>query len=264
MNSWLAVEILVEDQNGNFPPWSTGWQQLLGAVVALVLTMFVLLWLYHSMQTPRLFLTRKPPAGRPGVTWESVLRYVVLTPILIFIWYAVLLFILTVATNSRTAEAIAVLAAAVVGAARVLSHVSPEGSHELGKTVPLAVLSVIILGGGGPSVQGWGSTVQELVSNGNRLDTYYFALVALDVVVTAIWFMAIRWHWEGQQADSQRTRWRLSLAPTRRRIRQALDFGKPAAGHLYRIAAAGADRDASEPIERGGADEPARQEVRSS
>lgn len=261
MNSWLAVEILVEEQDDGFPAWSTGWEQLLGAVIALVLTMFVLMWLYRSMQTPRLFLIREPPTGRPGVTWESVLRYVVLTPILIFIWYAVILFILTVATNSRTAEAIAVLAAAVVGAARVLSHVSPEGSHELGKTVPLAVLSVIILGGGGPSAQGWGSTVQELVSNGNRLDTYYFALVALDVVVTTIWYLAIRWRWEGQQADSQRTRWRLSFAPTRKRIRQALDFGKPAAGQLFRIAAVGKHRDSVEPIELGGADEPARQEV---
>ena len=70
-----------------------------------------------------------PPTAR----WQAIVRYVVLTPIMVFFWLWAMLFILTVAADNRSAQALALSAAVVVGAARVLAHISPEGSTSLGR-----------------------------------------------------------------------------------------------------------------------------------
>jgi len=241
----MAVDIVITENSNNAPPlqqWQAGWFLLLVAIAGLVLMMLLLVWLYHTMQNPRLYLVKTDPAGRPGVTWKAAVRYLLVTAVMIVIWYFIILMILSVATGSRTPQAIGVLAAAVIGAARVLAHMSPEGSHELGKTIPLAVLSVIIIGGGGPSPEGWGHTVLELIDNGSTLDTYYLLLVILDVVVTIIWFLMVRRRWDKAHSVTRVAARPRPLGPFGRAMRKSLDFGKPTPATTYRVTAkAGGD-----------------------
>ncbi|MEI8083364.1 MAG: hypothetical protein WCI74_16120 [Actinomycetes bacterium] len=241
----MAVSVVIDENSNNSPAlqqWQSSWFLLFIVIIGLVLMMLILVWLYHTMQNPRLYLIKTDPTGRPSVTWTAVVRYLLVTAVMIVIWYFVILMILSVATGSRTPQAIGVLAAAVIGAARVLAHMSPEGSHELGKTIPLAVLSVIIIGGGGPSPQGWGHTVLELIDNGSTLDSYYLMLLLLDVVVTIIWFFVVRWRWDRAHSVAQAAARPRPAGPLRRAVRKARDFGKPAPTLTYRVTArAGGD-----------------------
>ena len=88
--------------------------------------------------------------------WPAVVRYLVLTPITLFLWLWSILLILTVAADDRSADELALAAAVVVGERHECSHISPEAAHELGKTVPLAVVTLIILGGGN-GAETWGN-----------------------------------------------------------------------------------------------------------
>lgn len=199
---------------------------MLSAVLALVVATALLLWVYRSMQHPRLYLVSDPANGQPGTTWQALVRYLVLTPIMVGFWFTVILMILTIAAGSRSGGALALAAAAVVGAARVLAHISPEGSHELGKTIPLAVLSLILIGGSNPSLEHWSDVLNEIGANSGALDTYYWTLLALDVLVTGLWFVRQRSRWAGHQPGSSRARWRLDLRPVTKALRSVRDFGK--------------------------------------
>lgn len=228
MTQWLAVIIdfdAASSEPGTFDQWSADWAVVVFSVLGLVLAMLILMWVYTSMQHPRLYLTADAD-GRPGTTVKSAVRYLVLTPIMVGVWYFVIALILSVATTSRTPEQIAVLSAAVIGAARVLAHITADGSHELGKTLPLAVLSIILIGGSQPTPDEWMNTMIDLANNVDQIDTYYYILVALDFVMTALWFAEKRWHWLGLQKGSNRSKIRAAALPFTNFLRNIRDFGK--------------------------------------
>lgn len=185
----------------------------------------MIVWVYRSMQHPRLYLSPNARTGEPQASWQSLVRYVVLIPIVLAVWLFVIILIMTIAANDRTAEQIALGAAAVVGAARILAHTSPEGSHELGKTIPLAVLSIIILGGT-PDVNSWEGIINDIGTNGEALDASYFTLLLLDLAMTGLWYWRVRARWREERPTSAFTRLTKSMKPGLDVFRGVRDFGK--------------------------------------
>ncbi len=210
--------------------WTASWPDLFLGVVGLMILMGIILWAYRSMQHPRLYLALDPKNGAPTARWQAIVRYVVLTPIMVFFWLWAMLFILTVAADNRSAQALALSAAVVVGAARVLAHISPEGSHELGKTIPLAVLTIILLGGGilngDAGTNRWAELLEGINENVDVVNTYYYLLVLLDFVVTALWFLRERAQWRSELPNSNRRRFTAKFAPFFAFWRSVRDFGK--------------------------------------
>ena len=206
--------------------WSSNWVDVYFGVIGLIVVMGVIMWVYRSMQRSRLYLTLDPQTAEPSVRWPAVVRYLILTPITLFLWLWSILLILTVAADDRSADELALAAAVVVGAARVLAHISPEAAHELGKTVPLAVVTLIILGGGN-GAETWGELLVQIDANVGVVNTYYWALLALDVIVTALWFWQQRESWRSKLPGSTRRRWTAKFSPWASRLRRMRDFGKP-------------------------------------
>ena len=210
--------------------WTADWPDLLFGVIGLMILMGIILWAYRSMQHPRLYLAISPKDGAPTARWQAIVRYLVLTPIMVFLWLWAILIILTIAADNRSAQALALAAAVVVGAARVLAHISPEASHELGKTIPLAVLTIILLGGGvlnGDSgVNRWGELLAGIDENIDVVNTYYLFLVVLDVVITGLWVLRERVNWRSELPGSNRRRFTAKLVPLTNAWRSVRDFGK--------------------------------------
>lgn len=205
--------------------WTASWSPVIWSAVGLALMTVLILWVYRSMQKPRLYLTEAVPGGQPFATWQSFLRYIILIPIMLAIWMGALMLILTIAAEGRTAEEIALASAAVIGAVRILAHITPEGSHELGKTVPLAVLSIILLGASAdPS--SWDQRLNDLDRNADVLDYQYVTLLVLDVVVTALWYWRMRAKWREERPTSWYERLVRWLQPGLDVLRAVRDFGK--------------------------------------
>lgn len=183
------------------PPelFTSDWLTVVGFSVGLALVTGLLVWIYRTMQVPRLFIGHHPDTGRPTLSWKAVVRYVVMTPIMVTWWYMVIVIILSLAAPTRTAEQVAVGAAAVVGAARLLAHIMPEASHELGKTIPLAVITIILISGIGQSLESWGATLEDFDYNTGLLNTYFYALIALDFLITGWWLWRQYSRWNAQQ-----------------------------------------------------------------
>lgn len=206
--------------------WSASWADVVAGSIMLAIGMGVVMWVYRSMQKPRLYLRYRDADLRPIVTWQALARYIVTTAVALIVWLFVILFILTVAANNRTAEEIAIAAAVVIGASRLLAHISPEGSHELGKTIPLAVLSIILLGS---SLDGqtWAELVEDLGANAGIIDSYYWALLIFDVLLTTWWTLRQFAKWDTNQVGTWRHRIRSRYRQAIKPFQWIRDFGKP-------------------------------------
>lgn len=158
-----------------------------------------LLWLvYRTLQQPRLPVNRSTDRA-PSANWAGVLRYLVTTPFMVLFWLFVFLFLLSTASDSRNGEEIIIASTAVIGGARLLAHVKEELAHELAKTVPIAILGFIIIGTGFTDLTRTDGLVAEIEGQLPLLDTYWLGLVVFDIVITAAWFVVIRWRWLRQQ-----------------------------------------------------------------
>ncbi len=215
--------------------WTSGWAQLLTGIIALSLLMALLIWVYHSMQRPRLYLgvSTGPQLGEPHASSESIIRYAVTTPVALLVWLIALITILTIATSERTGEEIALAAAVVIGATRLLAHLSPVAAHEISKTIPLVVVTIILIGGAG-GAENFVRNVEEIVANADSVDAYYFLLLAFDVLVTTLWALRVRSRWRANLPDSRRREMRTALAPLRDSIRSIRQFGRPEVPYDWR------------------------------
>ena len=134
----------------------------------------VLLWMvYRTMQRPRLPRRphRRPRAGDhvaggallPG---DDPIHGGVLVP------GDPLL--LSAAADERTPSEVLVAGTAVIGGARLLAHLKEEIAHELAKTVPIAILGFIIIGGGFAGADASRGSGADLPVD--RFDTYWWGL----------------------------------------------------------------------------------------
>lgn len=171
-----------------------GAEDIIGIAALLVIAMLAAVTSYRGMQRPRLVLTETDP-GVFRAARADVVRYLVAIPFLLIGWNFVLIIVLIIAANDLTGDRIVVVAAAIVLAARVFAHLSPERSHELAKTVPLTLVTLVLISGG----------IRDATSLENIADEFartsytpqaLLLLLAAELVVTALWYwVGVRWWW---------------------------------------------------------------------
>lgn len=178
-------------------------------IVALGMALIAgVLWvLYRTLDAPRLPVNQ-PPHRAPFATWPGVVRYAVTTPFMVTFWFGAVVILISLGTDTRDGAGVALASAAVVGGARIVAHVSRDLANEIAKTVPIAILTLIVVGGG--------ATDATLDTIGASLDAgvllrYWSALIVLDVVMTTLWFVAQRRRWHGRAA-SPAGRWSAVVA----------------------------------------------------
>lgn len=210
------------------PEWAVTLWGLLLLIVGLALLVGLLMWIYRTLQRPRLYVSYREGTQEPYFAWQSVVRYLLLTPIALGVWYyAILIIIGAAAADNREPEQIALAAAVVVGAVRLLAHISTEASHELGKTIPLTAVTLILVGGTA-SGEGLERLSGALDVHADNLDWLYSVLLVLDFVVTALWAWRQHSRWVAHQPGTNRNRILLRLKAMNAKWKHVRDFGKPA------------------------------------
>ncbi len=74
-----------------------------------------------------------------------ILEFIILLPIFIFFWFAVLAILLIFLTKSQSVETILLVAMAVVGTVRLTSYYNGDLSKDLAKMLPFALLGVLLI-----------------------------------------------------------------------------------------------------------------------
>lgn len=189
-------------------------------LLALGMALFAtILWMvYRTMQHPRLPLIRSETAA-PRANWAGVLRYLLTTPIMVTFWLTALFLLLSAAAIERTAEEVVVSAVAIVGGARLLAHINESIAHELAKTVPIAILGFLLIGGGFAGIEQFEGIMDSAPAD--LMDSYWLGLIVFDLILTALWFVVarLRWHRAQRRAAEDKPRlgpWGRLLARLRR------------------------------------------------
>ncbi|MDP3971740.1 MAG: hypothetical protein Q8P61_02360 [Candidatus Nanopelagicales bacterium] len=207
--------------------WELGADVVLFAIFFLALLAVLLVLVYRTMQRPRLYPTLRGPELKPVLTWQAVVRYLVTTPFMVAFWFIAILLVLNWATKDRSPEDMALVAVAVVGAARLLAHIDEEMSRELGKNIPLVVLGIVLIGRDTATVEQFLASIDEFAENADDIDQFWTVLVAFDVLVTATWYAFKFGNWRARTSLPFMARLARVVDPIVRPIRAVINFGKP-------------------------------------
>ncbi len=219
----MSVGIDPAEQNS----WSLPAADLILIIIATAVAVLILRAIYRGMQRPRLNLTMHEDAP-PTVSANAIARYAVTPLVLIPLWFMAILSILVLAAGRsygvRPGNELVIATGAVVGGSRLLAYVNREGAHELAKSVPLTLLSLIIISGQVVTAEGAAKLFVQLVLNIDSLLAYMILLGLLDIALTTGWFLWVRWRWNAPDNDTGSGLWH------RLRATLALGWGSRASG----------------------------------
>ncbi len=161
------------------------WAVLIGAAAVVAYAV------YRSMDRPLLALT-PTPAG-PRAIRRSVITYVIVTPLLVGLWWFFFTTVLLLSDNTFNATQLLLLPIALIIAVRTLVFIAPGPAHELAKVLPIALIAVVILGGGVRPIEDYDRVFDELEPVGISGPSIML-LFLYDYGLTALWYWGwIRW-----------------------------------------------------------------------
>ncbi len=169
-----------------------GMWDIAGLALLIILAMVASVALYRGMQRPRLRLTHDSERGwvaRP----RDIVQYVVAIPFLVTGWVLWLTVILLIAVNDLDGSRMLEVACAVVLATRVLAHLSHEHANQLAKSVPLTLVTLVLISG---SLRDPGAiaTALDQLTKTSLTRPAMVLIVGADLIITLIWYwVGVRW-----------------------------------------------------------------------
>jgi Na+/H+ antiporter NhaD/arsenite permease-like protein len=189
----------VVDETGRLTLAEVGATEILEWLIILVVATSIAYVIYRAMERPRLRVVETPQGQR--ATLRDTVQYSLSIPILVLLWIAFFTVILSIADNGLDAFNLAVLPAAIVMATRLLAHVNPKIAHELGKAVPLTLITLILIAGGVREENALLDIIDELAEMGMSGPALVLVFV-FDYVITALWYwIYVRW-WKPRSVKS--------------------------------------------------------------
>jgi hypothetical protein len=161
-------------------------ENLLALVVIIALGFLIAVAFYESLSERDVVLARAMRVVRRLTVrpWIHVLAYVacvlVVIPLLIVVWVIVLELAFFLVGSVGSIKDAGLIAAAIVGAARVLAYIRQRTSHELAKAVPLS-LAVFIITGGSLNLEQKAATLAANPRAGTVTIEMLLVLVAIEV-----------------------------------------------------------------------------------
>ena len=108
----------------------------------------IFVWaLYKSLSKRDLFqLKIKDKKKQWQVRIIYILKYLILFPIMTFMWFAAMAIILFFLSKSQGTQNILLISMALIAATRITSYYKEELSQDMAKILPLAVLGIFVVG----------------------------------------------------------------------------------------------------------------------
>ncbi len=140
----------------------------------------------------RLNLSKYNTSSSPGLkkflaALFYLIEYIIILPILVFFWFAVLAFMLLLLSESQPISQIFLISAAVVGAIRITSYFREDLSRDLAKMFPFTVLAIFLLS---PDFLEFSSVVGKLAEVPlflRHIFFYLFFVVCFEIFIRAVY-----------------------------------------------------------------------------
>jgi len=127
----------------------------------------------------KLNLSQYNTSTNPGLkkfieTVLFLIEYVIILPVFVFFWFAVLSFLLLLLSKEQSINQILLVSAAIVGAIRITSYFKEELSRDLAKMFPFTALAIFLLS---PNFLEFTSVVVKLAEIPSFLSHIFYYLI---------------------------------------------------------------------------------------
>lgn len=112
-----------------------------------------------------------------------IIEYIIVIPVLVLFWFAVLGFFILLLSESQTVANVSLVAAAIVGAVRFTSYISEDLSKDIAKLFPFTILVIFIISPGFFSVSSLVSKILEVPLFLKNIFIYLTIVAVLEIVI---------------------------------------------------------------------------------
>lgn len=132
-----------------------------------------------------------------------LVEYIIVMPLLIVLWFAGLSIVLLVIAKERPTHEILLIAAAIIGAVRILAYFHGEISKDLAKLFPFITLSVFLLSPGELNYEQMLSKVYEIPALFNNILSFVLVVLLIEVVLRLFYSIFLFWASEGGEEEAR-------------------------------------------------------------
>ncbi len=112
-----------------------------------------------------------------------IVEYIIVIPILVLFWFAVLGFFILLLSENQTVANISLVTAAIVGVVRFTSYISEDLSKDVAKLFPFTILVIFIISPGFFSVSNLIFKLSEVPLFFKNILIYLAIVAALEIVI---------------------------------------------------------------------------------
>lgn len=112
-----------------------------------------------------------------------VIEYIVLFPVFVFFWFAILTILLSFLAKEQTVQNILLVSIAVVGAVRITAYYNEDLSRDLAKMLPFALLAIFLVNISYFSFAGSIEVIKQIPSVLSLLLYYLFFVIILEFIL---------------------------------------------------------------------------------
>lgn len=161
-------------------------------LVLLVVLYAITIWKFYRFISKKnifeLNLNKYNTSGHPVTTkllatGFYVLEYIIILPVLIFIWFAVFTLFLVFMTENLEVSTLLLISATVVAAIRMTAYYKEDLSKDLAKLLPFTLLSISILNPNFFNVERILSNASEIQGLFSKIFTYLLFIIILEMVL---------------------------------------------------------------------------------
>lgn len=167
-------------------------------IVILVVIYAIFIWkFYQSISTKNLLelnLNQYNKAEHP--LFAKILavifyiaEYIVIFPILIFIWFSIFTLFLILLTENLPIESLLLISATIIAAIRLTAYYRKKLSEDLAKLIPFTLLSISLVNPGFFSVERIFNQFKELPLLFNEIIIFLVFIIVLEVILRFIEFI---------------------------------------------------------------------------
>jgi len=113
---------------------------------------------------------------------EYFLKYLIISPLLIFIWFLVILVFLFILSKSQSVYNILIIGITLIGATRISAYINEKMAEELAKLVPIALLAIFVVD---PGIFSFDIVLNKFV----ELNSYFSLVLRFLVIIVLLEFV---------------------------------------------------------------------------
>lgn len=112
-----------------------------------------------------------------------LIEYVLISPLIIFIWFTLLTFLLIIVTEGIPASSILIISGLIIASSRIISYSNENLAQDIAKIVPLTLLAMSFLNPNFFSVERILTTFSEIPILMGDIGTYLIFIVFLEIIL---------------------------------------------------------------------------------